>query len=549
MTILKIAAYSNPITAPVMLLATTIQIPVAIISSAKKCLAQAKDFVLNSIPAAQLFLVAAIGYYVFHSTTVSYEEVVKEIKNGNHNALNDAMRHDKNAQEVLNHKNTEGLNLPQQNAKDGDFKALDTVVRGSNNGFINIVTRPLANIADGILHYSGADKLPMIKDRTKYKGLTTEQINQQISTKGKHEGKTVTHLAASTFQNKQDLKVIDEMHKRGADPSIEDQDGKTAMDLAFENNKKEVSNKDVVEVLTNHGEHFAATMNRAINQDKTVQVDAHFENAESKNWTIFGLNIGPNNAGKLLTQTDQNGSQPLTVAIKKENLPVIGRLQGNKVFAKNEQAVEVSKLVDAKPTEENIKLEIELLKNTNDKETVEAMNAVVTNQQLTTLCNQREEAIANPCNQNPLKIAATGTRKNGITPSDVKSYMENETVPTSHKVFSAIALVPHAPTMVNDVIVSDAVSTTSKVAGWVGNFLADVCEELGKAIILDYSDLATTTPQDYATSTHTPAINPYSSWMIDSVSAKFAIELAPTNQLLELTGSDFDPTCFELMVD
>ena len=273
MTLSSIVLYSNPITATVMLSATTIQIPVAIISSAKKYLAQAKDFVLNTIPAAQLFLLAAVGYYVFHSNTTSYEEVVKGIQNGNHNSLKDAMRHDKNAQEVLNKVNENGLNLAQEAAANGDFTALKTMVQGLHNNTVDtavdIITHPLANIADASLHSTGADKLPGVGDRTTYKGLTTEQINQQISAKGEHEGKTVTHLAASTFQNKKDLKVIDEMHKRGANPSIEDQDGKTAMDLAFENNTKEVSDKQVVEIFTNHGKHFSTTMNRAIDQDKT----------------------------------------------------------------------------------------------------------------------------------------------------------------------------------------------------------------------------------------------------------------------------------------
>jgi uncharacterized protein (DUF4415 family) len=541
----------NPITASVMLSATTIQIPVTIISSAKKYLAVAKDFVLNSIPAAQLFLFAAIAYYVFHSNTTSYEEVVKGIKNGNHNSLKDAMRHDKNAQDVLNQVNEEGLNLPQANAASGDFAALKTIVQGLHNGMVDttvdIITHPLANIADASLHSTGADKLPGVEDRTIYKGLTAEQINQQVSVEGAHEGKTVAHLAASTFQNKKDLKVINEMQKRGANPSIEDKNGKTTMDLAFENNKKEVSDKDVVEVFTNHGEHFSTTMNRAIDQDKTVQVDAHFKNAESKNWTIFGLNIGPNNAEKLLTQADKDGTQPLTHAITKGNLPVIDRLQDNKVFAKNEQAVEVSKLVDAKPTEENIKLEIELLKNTNDKETVEAVKAAVTNPELTTLCDQREEAISSVYNADFLTQVANQAVAPYL-PNDLKkgslgelsNFVQNPTAPTAQKVTAVLTSLPNAPDMVNKAIIDTAMSTTSKVIGWAGDFLAAVGEELGKTLAQE-SDFSANTSTDYAastTSTYTPAINPYSSWMIQDVAVSLAIGSNSTSHLLQLTGTE-----------
>ena len=402
--------YSNPITTTLMLSATTIQIPVTIISSAKKYLGAAKDFVVNSIPAAQLFLFAAIGYYVFSSTKISYENIeaaindmthqkneadVNNIANQTEEAINDmdneaninnatnssqsktsntsdnnsykrtieeSFRLNSNAQILLSKQNAEGLNLAHQAALKANFFALRVIVRGLHNNYSNtlkdIWKHPITNFANSLLHFTGLDKLPLVGDRTMYTGLTAAQINQQISVEGEHKGKTVTHLAASTFRNKQDLKELEEMYARGADPSIEDQNGKTATDLAFENTQHEVSPAQIIETFTNHGKHFAKPLNRAIDQDNTRQTDAHFENAESKNWTIFGLNIGPNNAKKLLTQEDQDGTQPLDHAIKKGNLPVIGRLQDNKVFAKNEQAVEVSKLVDANINKENIKIKV-----------------------------------------------------------------------------------------------------------------------------------------------------------------------------------------------
>ena len=485
MTILKVAAYSNPITAPVMLLATTMQIPVNIISSAKKCLGQAKDFMLNSIPVAQVFLIAAIGYYVFR------------------NDLNDAMYHDKNAQKLLNQVNAKGLNSPQQMAKDGDFEALGPIVRGFNN-LTNILKHPIRSIGDGILHYLGLDKLPGVGDRTIYKGLTAEQINQQVAAEGEDKGKTIVHLAASTFKNQQDLQEIEEMHARGADPSIEDQNGKTATDLAFENPQAEVAGKDLIEVFTNHGEHVGITMGRAIEQDNNKQVDAHFENAESKNWSIGGLNIGPNNTKALLTKTDKDGMQPLDHAIQKENLPVINRLQNNKIFAEKEQAVEVSKLVDQNLTEENIKLETTLLQNTNDKKTVEQIKDAVIHPELTTLCEQREEAIDSFYNQD----FSTQVAKHIVSSylphipdgslGELNNFVQNPTVPTSQKAMSVLLSLPNTQAMVNEVIIEKAVSTTSKVVGWMGDFLAAVGDELGKGLTADSGDFSANTAQDYA---------------------------------------------------
>ena len=537
MTILKIAAYSNPITAPVMLLATTIQIPVAIISSAKKCLAQAKDFVLNSIPAAQLFLVAAIGYYVFDKTSkvghyvfdkpvatkslqdsinlsASPEENKKNLKQVDIN-----MRYDTEAREALAKTNEKGQNPLQQAAEQKNFEAVDIMLSGPHDGAIatalNVAKQPVLNFADAFVNgtkkvinavapESMAPKLvEALPDCTVNQGATAEEINH-----ADNNGQTLLHIAAENFNTAKGLQVIAKTVKKGGDLGKNDKEGNTPLVKGLENKDltAAVNPTAVVKVLTADGNKLTeAAAPIAKNADKAELIKPVVEFAEQKNGVIFGRD----NAGKLLEDTLQNA-----------------------VAAKNTEVVKA--LI---PTINNIAIA---------EDTKAQMPA------LTKEIEVREEAIANPCNKNPLEIAATGARDSGIKLSDAKNYMENPTVPTSHKVLAAAALLPNVQTMVNEAIIESAVSTTSKVIGWAGNFLADVGEELGKAIILDYSDLATTTPQDYATSTstHTPAINPYScSWMIESVSAKFAIELAPTNQLLALTGSDFDPTCFELMVD
>jgi ankyrin repeat protein len=478
--IIKIAAYSNPITATVMLSATTIQIPITIISSAKKYLAQAKDFVLNSIPAAQLFLLAAIGYYVFDTTskvghyvfdmpkaTQTPEEAIQvnpeASKEENQNKLNELeinMRYEEQARDALSKVNEEGQNLLGQAAKQGNVEAVEIMVDGPHATVGATVTdwaqQPVLNFADTLVNGSKAvlnavsPKLgDTVPDRTVNQGATAKEINHPDN-----NGQTLLHIEAKNFKTAKGLPVIEKTVKRGGDLGKQDNEGNTPVVKALENEAlmKAVSPTAVVKVLTDNGNKLTEAVAPIVNNSaKSELIKPVVEFAEQKNGYIFGRD----NAEKLLAGTLDNAVNAKNTLVVKELIPTIHNL------------ATTSKIKDAIP---DLAKEIEV----------------------------REEALTNPCNQNPLKIAATGARDSGIKLSDVKNYMENETVPASHKVLAAAALLPSTQDMLNKAVVDTAVSTTSKVIGWAGDFLAAVGEELGKAITLDNSDFTTDAQADYA---------------------------------------------------
>ena len=164
----------------------------------------------------------------------------------------------------------------------------------------------------------------------------------------------------------------------------------------------------------------------------------------------------------------------------------------------------MSKLVDQNLTEENIKLETTLLQNTNDKKTVEQIKDAVIHPELTTLCEQREEAIDSFYNQD----FSTQVAKHIVSSylphipdgslGELNNFVQNPTVPTSQKAMSVLLSLPNTQAMVNEVIIEKAVSTTSKVVGWMGDFLAAVGDELGKGLTADSGDFSANTAQDYA---------------------------------------------------
>ena len=540
--LIKVAAYSNPATASVMLSATTIQIPVMIISSAKKYLAQAKDFVLSSSPAVQLFLFAAIAYHVFDKTpkighyvfdkpiaTKSLQDSINRSDSPEENKKNLKqvdinMRYDIEAREALAQTNEKGENPLQQAAAGGNFEAVEIMLSGPHDGVIattlDVAKQPVLNFADTLVNgtkkvinavtpESIATKLvEALPDRAINQGATAEEINH-----ADNKGQTLLHIEAENFNTAKDLQVIAKTVKKGGDLGKQDKEGNTPLVKGLENEALKAAVKPtaaavkptaVVKVLTDNGKKLTEAAAPIVNNsDKSALITSVVEFAEQKNGVIFGRD----NAGKLLEGTLNNAVEAKNTKVVKALIPSMN----NKTIAN-----------DIKAQMPALKKEVEV----------------------------REEALDNPCNQNPLKIATTGARDSGIKLSDVKNYMENETVPASHKFLAAAVLLPNAQTMVNDAIIETAVSTTSKVVGWMGDFLAAVGEELGKTLEQESitDSFSSNAAQDYAASaaasTYTPVVNPYSSWMLQNV-----IELAPTKQLSTLTGAEFDSNNSELMVD
>ena len=478
--IVKAAVYSNPITASVMLSATTIQIPVAIISSATKYLGKAKDFVLNLHPAAQLLLLAAIGYYVFDKTskvghyvfdkpkaTMSLPEAITVNPEDTEKQKEDKIaqvvintRYNDEARNALSTVNEEGQNLLGQAAKAGNVEAVEIMVDGPHGNTIatalDVIQHPVLNGADFIGNTTQAlvskvsPKLgEMLPNRTINSGATAEEINRTDN-----NGQTLLHIEAENFNTAKGLQVIEKTVKKGGDLAQKDNKGNTPVVKALENEAltEAVNPTKIVKVLTENGKQLtAAAAPIAENADKAELIKPVVEFAIGKNGVIFGRN----NAEKLLAGTLENAVEAKNTAVVEALIPTINNI------ARAEQV---------KKDMPELTKEIEV----------------------------REAALANPCNKNPLEIAALGHRDSGIKLSDVNDYMKNETVPTSHKVLAAAALLPSAQDMVNKAIVDTAVSTTSKVAGWVGNFLEAVGEELGKRLTFDHSDFATDTQTDYA---------------------------------------------------
>lgn len=509
-SIVKVAAYSNPITATVMLSATTIQIPVAIISSAKKYLGQAKDFVVNSIPAAQLFLVAAIGYYMFDKTSKVGKYVfkkpvatmtgpqsikeeptdTKEEKQHKLDNLKIIMRYETEAREALSKVNEEGQNLLGQAAKAGNVEAVEIMVDGPHGTVlataIDVATQPVVNGADVLVNGTKAvlnkvsPKLgEMLPDRTINQGATAEEINH-----ADNNGQALLHIEAANFNNAKGLQVIAKTVKQGGELGQKDNKGNTPLVTALENENltAAVNPTKIVKVLTDNGKKMTeAAAPIAKNAEKAELIKPVVEFAEQKNGYIFGRD----NSEKLLAGTLENAVEAKNIQVVKALIPTINNLA-------------TADQVKAAMPELSKELEV------------------------------REEAIANPCNQNPLKIAVTGAIDSGIKLADVKGYMTNETVPTSHKVLAGATLLKDVPAMVNEAIIETAVSTTSKVLGWAGDFLAAVGEELGKGITQESitDSFSANAVQDYAAVSYTPKIKIGSSintWMIQDFPQSLAI--------------------------
>ncbi len=498
MTILKVAAYSNPITAPVMLLATTMQIPVNIISSAKKCLGQAKDFVLNSIPVAQLFLFAAIGYYIFDKTskvghyvfdkpkaTQTAEETIQvnpeateEEKQNKLNELEINMRYDADARKALDGKNAEKQNLLQQAAQEGNVEAVKIMVNGSHSTLLatalDVAQHPVLNGADALVNVTNAvlnkvspklgDVLP---DRTINQGATAEEINNVDN-----EGKTLLHIAAEKFNTEKGLEVIAKTVKKGGDLGKRDDKGDTPVVKALENKAltQEVEPKKIVKVLTENGKQITkAVAPIAQNPEKAELIKPVVEFAMGKNGVIFNRD----NAEKSLADTLDNAVNANNTEVVKALIPTI-----------------------------------------NNLETAEDIKAAMP--ELSKELEVRQEALVNPCNKNPLELLALG-RGSGVKAPDVKDYIENPTVPKAHKVLAVAAVLPNAQAIINEAIIETAVSTTSKVVGWMGDFLAAVGEEMGKGLTADNGDFtANTSPINYS-------VAQTSSWMLQSVAQTLAI--------------------------
>lgn len=508
-SLIKVAAYSNPTTAAVMLSATTIQIPVAIIASVKKYLGQAKDFLINNTPiGVQLAILAVAGYYISNTSSkvghyifdmpkatqslqdsINLSDLPEENKK-NLEQVTINMRYNTEAREALAQTNEKGENPLQQAAEQANVEAVQIMLEGPHDGIIataiDLAKHPVLNGADVLVNVTNAvlnkvsPKLgDMLPDRTINSGATAEEINH-----ADNNGQTLLHIEAEKFTTAKGLQVITTTVKKGGDLGKQDNEGNTPLVKGLENTAltNAVKPTAVVKALTENGKQLTkAAAPIAQNADKAELIKPVVEFAQQQNGYIFGRD----NAEKLLAGTLTNAVKAKNIAVVKELIPTVNNL----------------------PTADQVKTAMP---------------------ELTKEIEVREEAIANPCNENPLKIAATGARDNGIKLTDVKNYIENETVPTSHKVLAAVAVLPSAQNMVNEAIIETAVSATSKVIGWAGDFLAAVGEELGKGITQEsITDIfSASTAQDHAAAhTYTPKINIGSpnTWMIQNFSQPLAI--------------------------
>lgn len=505
----KAAAYSNPITATVMLSATTIQIPVAIISSVKKYLSQAKDFVLNTPLGIQLFLFAAIGYYIFDKTskvghyvfdmpkaTMSLLEAIKVNPQDTEKDKAEKIaqvvintRYDAQARTDQKEINEEGQKPIQQSAKVGNFEVVKEQLCGPHDGIIaiaqDIAKQPVLNGADlignttKVLVSKLSPKLgEMLPDRTINQGATAEEINHTDN-----HGQNLLHTIAENSQNASNLDLAAKAVKKGGDLGKQDNDGNTPLVYGLKNKAltQNVEPKQIVKVLTENGKQITeAVAPIAQNEKKAELIGPVIEFAIGENGVIFKRD----NAEKLLAPTLENAVKAKNTEVVKALIPTINNLA----------------------TADQVKA---------------AMPA------LSKELEVREEALANPCNKNPLEILAVG-RGAGIKAADVKDYMNNPTVPTSHKVLTAVAVLPNAQAIINEAIIEKTVSTTSKVIGWAGDFLAEVGKEMGKGLTADSENFTANTAQDdvapnYYTSPINYLVAPNSSWMLQSVAQNLAI--------------------------
>ncbi|MCP5369286.1 MAG: hypothetical protein H6909_01145 [Rickettsiaceae bacterium] len=486
-TAITVSMYSNPMTPFILLMSTTIKVPTMVISCAAKYLVKAKDYILNMAPIAQLAILAAIGYEMFKvgnytfSKPVVTKSLADAIEVNDKEQINNITVYEKDANKAQEELNEEGQNPLQQAAIKGDFESADRMLSGPHDGLIattlDVIKHPIRNTTDAVVNNivkpvigsispALANQIP---DRTINPGANSKIINHTDN-----QGNNFVLNAAANFNTKTDLNVIAKAIAKGGDVTIKNKVGDTALVRSLENDQKNVKPTQVVKVFTDNGTKLTKAAEPIVqNPAKAALIKPVVDYALEQN----GLICGRDNSQKLLEPS-------LKPAIEAKNLEVVKELHRGKVNIQDNNTVEVSKLVDNQPTESNIKFETKLLQNVNNQETVQQIKNVVTQEELKTLCAQKEGALNNLYND-PVEAFIeqnlfTTENTSKFTLTELNEFVGNPTVSTGQKVAAVAVSLPNVPNMVNQAVFNTTVGFFGDMLNKASNLVIDVLGAVGQ---------------------------------------------------------------------
>ena len=465
-TTYKVVSSSKPIAAVSGVLSTAMILPInKILSAIKYCI---QNLTFEDIKAAVALW--TLTYKACAVKKVSYQEASKALESLDNQTLKKAIYLNTNAQNVINHVNEHGLNLPQQAAAAGNFEAVEIMLNSAHNGMIatlqDIISNP-THIMDIVLHLTEVDNSIFIENRKIFEGLTDQQINQKILT-GLHAGETLLHIEAQSFKSMQDLMVIEQTVQKGGDVTSKDKNDNTPLVQALQNTQARVKAINVVKVFTGDGKELVeAALPIAIDSSKAELINPVIEYAKTQK-----------NMQELLTPLIQP-------AIISGNLEVIKALHKNGIELEDNEIVKVSKLIEDNLSPENLDFEIKLLRNINNKQTIKAIENTVTAPELLELCQARENAIDSKFNQNFIQIFTKGIfgyGEKGLDACQFVDFAKNKTVPISQKLTAIVASLPSAQTLLCEFVIEKAVNIASNTADLLSNEFDDVAEDVNAAV-------------------------------------------------------------------
>lgn len=460
-TVFRSVASTKPMVAVSGMLSTVMILPLnKILSVIKYC--------IQNLTFEDFKAMAALWILTYKACAVkkiSYQEASKTLEGGDNQSLKNAIYLNSNAQNIINHQNEQGLNLPQQAAEAGNFEAVEIMLNSAHNGVIatieDIVKNP-THIMDIILHLAAVDNSIFIENRKVFEGLTEQQINAKITT-GQHAGETLLHIEAQSFKTMQDLRVIEQTIRKGADVTNQDKNGNTPLVQALENIQQIVKAINVVKVFTADGKQLVEAALPIVNDPSKAEL--------IKPVIAYAKTL--DNAEELLTQF-------VEPAIISGNLVVIKELYKNGIELQDQQILKVSKLIEDNLNPENLDFEIKLLRNINNKETIKAIENVVTATELVELCHARETAIDSKFNQNFMQILKQkGSFQHEKKEMDVFAlvdFAQNKTVPMSQKLIAVAASLPTAQILLCEFLIDKAVNIASDASELFSNRFDDVQE-------------------------------------------------------------------------
>jgi ankyrin repeat protein len=461
-TTYKVVSSSKPIAAVSALLSKVMILPInKILSAIKYCI---QNLTFEDVKAG--IALWTLTYKACAVKKISYQEASKSLESLDNQTLKKAIYLNTNAQNVINHVNEQGLNLPQQAAAVGNFEAVKIMLNGVHNGIMATI-QDMANnpthIMDIVLHLTEVDKTVFIESRKIFEGLTDQQINAKILT-GIHAGETLLHIEAQSFKTLQDLMVIEQTVQKGGDVTSQDKNGNTPLVQALQNTQVRVKAINVVKVFTADSKELVeAALPIATDANKAELINPVIEYAKTQN-----------NMQELLTPLIQP-------AIISGNLEVIKALHKNGIELKDDQIVKISKLIEDNLNPENLDFEVKLLHNINNKQTIKAIENTVTTPELLELCEARENAIDSKFNQNFMQIFTKGIfsyGEKGLDLSQFVDFTKNKTVPISQKLIAIAASLPSMQTLLCEFVIEKAVNIAGDTAELLSERFDDVAEDV-----------------------------------------------------------------------